>query len=280
MAWRLLGGVAPSALSGARREAHWAAQLLSAAGETFVPHVPDTSHTAMSFDARRGALVGRELPGGACRVALRPSDLTLLLLARRGAVAELALAGRTLAEAERWTSEAVKAHTRGALDRRLIRPDYALDPHPLGRGGRFEQDPGLPELARWFANAAAELRRLARESPEAGEVLCWPHHFDIASLFDLEKDARGESLRSIGVGLSPGDDLVPEPYWYVNHDPVTARSELPELAAGGWLREGDWVGAVLRGSELVAAGGAAAQQARLRRFLGSAIPASRGLALG
>lgn len=280
MDWQRLGGVAPDRLCGARIQAHWAAQVLSAAGETFLAHVPDTSHTAMSWHADLAALALREIPGPApCRLALRVSDLTLLLLVPGGAaVSELALAKRTLRDAYGWASAAVKAHTRGARDAALTHPGYELDPHPLAARGRFERDAGLPELALWYANAALALARFERETPGAGEVLCWPHHFDIASLVVLETDGDGDALRTVGVGLSPGDDSIAEPYWYVNHGPATERTELPPLSAGAWFTDG-WIGAVLRGGALCAAGDARAQEARLEAFLASAVAASRALAL-
>lgn len=274
--WQLLGAFPPARFAAAREQAHWAVQVLSAAGETFAPHVSDTSHTAMHWDAALAALVGRPL--GGARLALRPADLALLAIGQGSRPeAGWALAGRTLAEALAWAARVLAREGRG--ERALVRPDYELPPHPIATGGRFERAPGLDELARWYANADAELRRLAGGTPGAGEVLCWPHHFDIASLVTLEADAAGEALRSVGVGLSPGDELVPEPYWYVNHDPQGEGEELPALAAGEWLRDGAWTGAVLRGGELVAAGGAASQQRRLAAFLASAVPASRALAL-
>src|SRR5262245_6551741 len=207
MDWQKLGGVAPANLIAAREQAHWAAQVLSAAGETFLAHEPDTSHTAMTWEPRRAALVGRAIPGPApARIALRIADLTLHVLDRRSrSVAELALPGRSLAEVYRWTSAAVKSHSRGALDRPLRHPGYELDPHALAEGGRFRLEAGLPELARWFANAAGALARFQRGTTGAGEVLCWPHHFDIAALVVLETDGDGDAVRSVGVGLSPGD---------------------------------------------------------------------------
>ena len=66
----------------------------------------------------------------------------------------------------------------------------------------------------------------------------------------METASTGDALRTVGVGLSPGDEFVAEPYWYVNHGPETERAELPPLAAGEWFREG-WTGAVLRGSALM-----------------------------
>jgi hypothetical protein len=234
MPWQQLGEIAPTALVAARQHAHFAAQVISAAGETFLPHEPDTSHTAMVWDPLHAALAGRELPGAGCRVALRVGDLSLLLLTGDGAIAaHTPLAGLTLPEAYRWTSDAVKSRSRGALARDLVHPGYELEAHPLAGGARFEIDPGLPELSRWFANADHELRRVTSETPGAGEILCWPHHFDIATLVVLERDAAGDPLRTLGAGLSPGDEFASEPYWYVNHGPETERTDLPALAAGG-----------------------------------------------
>ena len=64
----------------------------------------------------------------------------------------------------------------------------------------------------------------------------------------------------------------------MNHWPATARRALPPLAAGEWITQG-WVGAALRGSEIVAAGDASDQEGLLRAFLASALDESRALAL-
>jgi hypothetical protein len=280
MGWERMGQLAPRALRSAREQAHWAAQVIAAAGETFCAHEADTSHTSMAWDPALAGLVGRALPAApACRVGLRLRDLSLCLLTPDGAApAELALAGRTLPEAYRWASEAIRSTTRGALERSLVHPGFELPEHTLARGGRFATDPGLAELARWYANADALLRRLAEQIPGAGPVRCWPHHFDIASLIEIEPARDGRTARSAGAGLSPGDGSIDEPYLYVNHFPVTARRELPQLAAGEWFRAG-WLGAVLRGSRIVAAGDAAAQEGASRAFLTSAVETSRALAL-
>jgi hypothetical protein len=274
--WRELGAMDPAALAGARAQTHWAAQVISAAGETFLAHLPDTSHTAMAWDAGLGALAGAAIPGPeACRVAVRVRDLALLLVDADGKVsAETSLAGTTLAEAYAWASWAVAGHRRGRLARPLVHPDYELPPHALGRGGRFAVDAAAQaELARWFADADAELRRFAARTPGAGPVLCWPHHFDIATLVVVEADAAGQATKTIGVGLSPGDEFVAEPYWYVNHGPEAEHEKLPPVAAGEWFTDG-WTGAILRGGELVGAGRARAQRAKLRAFLRSAVAAS------
>jgi hypothetical protein len=217
----------------------------------------------------QAALAGAELAGRfPCRLALRVADLTLLLLGSRAAPhAALALPGRTPAEAKRWIEQAIGTHTHGEHAKPLVHPGFEIP----GRVERFpEPDAALAELGLWYANAAAELGVLASRTSGAGPVLCWPHHFDVATLIGLGAG------KTIGVGLSPGDGDIPEPYVYVNHHPPSALRPLPPLDAGTWHTAG-WLGALLRGSEIVALGDASAQQGLWRRFVASAASTSRRL---
>src|SRR5262247_1702240 len=108
MGWEPLGQVAPRELRGAREQAHWAAQVIAAVGETFCPHEPDTSHTSMTWDPTRLELVGGALPSEKeIRIALRIQDFQLCLLGTGlsrllggpASNSEIDLHGRSLAEA-------------------------------------------------------------------------------------------------------------------------------------------------------------------------------------
>ncbi len=265
-----LGAIAATQLGSAREQAHWAVQVIAAFGETFAPRAPDTSHQALRWLEGHRALGGVELAGRyPCRLALRVADLTLQLVDRQGAPhAELGLAGRTLAEAYAFAGDAVAAHTRGEYRARLRPPGFELPKHALADGARFERDAGLPELARWFEAADLLLGEHVARARRGSAVTCWPHHFDVASLIELRAGA------SVGFGMTPGDTETPEPYWYVNHTPRSAKAMLPPLAVGVWVNT-TWTGAVLRGSEVVAAGDAHAQRALVERFLASAIEANQ-----
>jgi hypothetical protein len=268
--WQRLGALAPAALGPAREALHHAVQIVAAAGETFIAHEDDTSHTALVWMEGQAALAGREIPGRwPCRLAVRVHDLTLLLVDRQGAPhAALALEARTPAEASVWAAEALRNHSHGEHGHALVHPGFEIP----GRVARFAApDEALAELARWYANADLELGAFARRTLGAGPVLCWPHHFDIASLVSLTPP------RTVGVGLSPGDAEIPEPYLYVTHYPPSTGAALPPLDAGGWHTKA-WLGAVLRGSELVAAGDARAQPSLWRRFVSGAVDASKKLA--
>src|SRR5262249_44003157 len=159
------------------------------------------------------------------------------------------------------------------------------------RGARFDADAAaLAELERWFANAFVLVTELAaaglppggsppdpmtRGRTDAIPVACWPHHFDVGSIFLLDRkdDASGDPRgRQIGFGVSPGDHFYEEPYLYVTPYPIPAKVSLPPLAVGGaWHRAG-FTGAVLTGTTIAAAG--AKQHHLARRFFDSAIAAA------
>jgi hypothetical protein len=117
------------------------------------------------------------------------------------------------------------------------------------------------------------LQALVASTKGAEPVRCWPHHFDLATLIVLDACVDREHSRSVGTGLSPGDETFDEPYWYTNAYPSDASATLRALAGGGfWNREG-FFGAVLRGSDLVRDAGADQQYDRASDYLESAVNA-------
>jgi hypothetical protein len=232
----------------ARLLAHWAAQVVAAAGATLVPAARDDSHTSLEWIEPARALAGVPLGISGVRAALRPADLTLLVLdAAHGELETLNLGGRTLQSGLEWLSSAA-ARATGTVAAPLTRPMYALPDHAVGAGVPFpDGDPAaLAKLAACFSVADRLLRGLAATLPSASPVRCWPHHFDIATLAALDPpETPSERARTIGVGLSPGDASYPGPYWYVTPWPYPVVDTPPPLAANGaWHRAG-WFGAVL-----------------------------------
>lgn len=252
---------------------HHAVQLVGAVGRCLVPPAPDDGHTSLEWLASARCLAGQAVPGKRpWRAALHLEDLTLAILARSGITAEVALAGLTRLEAFGWLLH-VAEDLGAAVERLTLDAPYEIAEHAVGSGAPFPAagGPAPEELARWYADADALLRATTRAWPGAAPVRVWPHHFDVGSVLPLSS-ARGEHDPSIGIGLSPGDEGIAEPYLYVTPWPPPAAGEsLPDLPAGGrWHREG-WTGALLTGSEVVAAGGGEAQAACASGFLAGAI---------
>jgi hypothetical protein len=268
--WTRLG-VAPSgALADARGQAHWAAQAVSAVGSTLATPRDDYSHTALCFE--HGVLWSELID--AHRVGVRVADLTVVVASSDGSTPDgFNLVGRTLEE----TTREIRLHlTRrsGHGIRALKRPEHELPAHPVGRGASFEGAPtvGLDELAAWFDNAAAVLAPVGAREDGSG-LRCWPHHFDLATLLTVNADP----LKTIGVGMSPGDGSYADPYFYVTPWPYPARAGEDTLPGGGrWHTEG-WTGAVLTSDAIRVQSDPQAQRAATEAFLTAAIDAATDL---
>ena len=277
-AWESLGTLSPRELVPARLLLHHAAQLVAAVGRSLVPARPDDGHTSLEWTPSPRGLASQEVAGTRPWRALLclEEPAALVALVGRAEVDRLALEGRTRREAFQWLDE--RARSLGAPASRLsLEAPYVLPAHPYGAADRFTS-PGrgaVAELARWLADGDAVLRSVAAGWPRSAPVRVWPHHFDVGSVLPFGGGPT-EDAPSVGIGLSPGDERIPEPYFYVTPWPTPSPSEeLPTLPSGGrWHREG-WTGAILSGSDVVAKGDGAAQAAAAKTFLTGAVQVLR-----
>jgi hypothetical protein len=279
--WRRLGRVDPHSLVEPRLLLHHAAQLVAAVGRSLLPARSDDGQTALEWSEEVQALVGEQAPGERpWRAALRPADLTLLALDVPPESAEaFLLAGRNLTDAFVWLRERVRERG-GDASRLSLDVPYDVPPHAVGRGAAFPPTPlpGFAELARCFADADRLFRSYVEGRPDASAVRCWPHDFDLGGLLTLAPSQNGRSA-TVGFGLSPGDDGVAEPYFYVNlwPRPETLSPSLPPLPAGARWNLESWLGAMLPLSALVETREEGQQEARTREFLTLGVGASRAL---
>src|ERR1041384_748251 len=173
MAPHRLGKLLPTELRDARIQLHWAAQVLSAAADGWLPPRPDDSHTNMAWLAEPGALLGNAMPSG-LRLTLALHDFELRALHDDSQVAALALNGRTLAEAMHWADAQIAA-MEGGPSRGIRARDYDMPAHPVrDAGAPFSPEPmALAELAGWFAYADLVLREVAARERLAVPVRIW-----------------------------------------------------------------------------------------------------------
>ncbi len=275
--WNAVGFVDPRWLVQERLQLHWSLQVPASVGETLAAHEPDYAHLAFDALQEQGVLrlVSQPTASG-YRAALRLADMTVELLDPAGAfIDRLHLHGRTLDEALRWLQERLAA--LAGSEALLAAPGHAMPAHPIGSGGAFVygEITRFEALERWFANADWLLRRTRAALGADAPVRTWPHHFDMAFSLVLDPDASADNARRIGVGMSPGDEAYPQPYFYVTHWPAVA-GVLPPLPAGHWHTEG-WTGAVLTGESLAVHTSAAAQADAAIRFMDAAVEANMRL---
>ncbi len=273
--WNAVGAIAPTQLTDARLEAHHAAQWLARAARAYCAPVSDDSHTSLTWDSAACALITQSILTD-LKLGVRLHDLTLLIQTGKDQK-EFTLVGRSDSDTGDWLKTTLSEHE---LDpKRLDAPGpYALPRHALNDGKPY----GLPnnqafeELARYYSNAAVLLETVRHTQSNSSPVRCWPHHFDIATLISLDPDG-GEAARSIGVGLSPGDDTYSEPYFYISPWPYPTTSNLPDLTAPAfWHREG-YTAAILSSKDVVRVKDPAQQSDLVASVLRNAIKIVRKL---
>lgn len=276
--WRLLAEAEEASLADTRLTLHHAVQLLASFGQALVEPRTDDSHRSMTWDAGLEAFRGEATADG-LYASLGVPDFTLALWRDGRRLALLDLTGRSSTEAKAWLEYQVT--DAGATPAALAWPEYDLPKRPGDRNSALAPDAGvLAALAAWYGNAATVLEAVTRAVPEASDVRCWPHHFDLATLLTFPNAGPGGEARYVGLGLSPGDASLDIPYYYVNGWPAPAPADLRPLAGpGSWHTQG-WVGAVLTAREVTAIGDPAAQRAMVEGFLADATSAMRSAVVG
>jgi hypothetical protein len=254
--WAALGRVPPQGLVGARILAHHALQWPARTARANLKTVPDDSHSSLSWHAELAALVTQPIrtPAGDVCVGLRLAGLALLVV-RNGAILDvLQLNGKPEQVAGIWID--AKLQALGLRPASGLKLPYAVPDHPVAHGARYDlymQERELGELGRWFAGSAAVLEdaraRLADVRPGTTPVRCWPHHFDIATVVNFDPGAT-ENARSIGIGVSPGDEYYAQPYAYVSPSPRFDTRLADPPKPGRWHTEG-FFGAVATGDALL-----------------------------
>lgn len=231
----------------------------------------DHRHLATTYLHGPRALVGCRIRGDRdFHVGLRLASPALLVLDEKFAVLQqFELIGRTIFEGRTWLLETTEKLT-GETARNEPLLEARLDAHPLMEGQPFGRgcEEGFVEVDRAYSNADSVLRRVLADIAPGTPVRCWPHHFDIAALVEIDGD--GDEQCTVGLGMAPADDRLDRAYFYGSPWPGPAKSsELPALAHGAWLTDGPLL-ASLPVYAVAAAGPGAKQAVVAEEFLRSA----------
>jgi hypothetical protein len=244
----------------ARKQAHTAAQLLATAAQTHLERRPDRSESALTW--KGGNLVSQAINGVTLHL-----DPALLVIGIRGPKGDFQLELQGISVLRALEGLTIALHKHGVAPKPWDIPDWDLPMGPLRKQGNFAVQPEGVALGQAYQAAAKLLARVVK-SPKAGTVLCWPHHFDLACLLTVGTDDEGNLSQSVGVGMSPGDDGIPQPYLYVTPWPAPEGWTPEPLTLGDWNES--WVGAVLHARDWPGDTGA-------RDFVEEAVAVCRGV---
>ena len=217
-----LFAVPPAELVGVRQLSHAAIQWPSRAARANLAAKADDSHSNLGWDEGSFGLLSHPLDDvQRLQLGFSFRSLALLWLDSGAVKHSLPLQDSDEALARDWCDQHLAAAGLQGTDRAQM--PYEL---PAVDYGAFDGSSAeLETLGAWFSRAQAALEGLVSSFGGKAiippQVRCWPHHFDLATLFVLE-EGDPETARSVGIGLSPGDGSYAEPYFYCTPWPAPA----------------------------------------------------------
>lgn len=227
-------------LNKAQQELHNALQFVALSGKYLLTTKADDSNTNAGWDEARNAFVGRRI-GNKLHVAVYAAAFQLQVLDKDSEVLyHLSLDNKTVFECFLWLKEIFRQEGISTRDLEL-NLHYEL-PEKFTKDRRFKMPSFelLKELSFHRTNSDRLLKAIQGQVENASEIRTWPHHFDHAMIIPMETGPKGSLLRSCGIGYAVNDDIVDEPYLYINRwakqDEVTFRNK-PVLKMGEWYSE-------------------------------------------
>lgn len=253
----------------ARLLAHHGAQWLARFARSYLPPVPDDSHTALTWDEKQKAFLSAVGSGGG--FGFDVETLTVFAAAPGGGRGPgLALAGKTDFQAEGEFKNILKGAGFDPEKLKVALP-YEIPPHAIAAGAAYNAAPvrgELKTLSALFDEASRLLSAVKARDPNASRVRTWPHHFDMATLMAIA----GKPHSSVNAGFSPGDDHYAEPYYYISPYPYPKPEALPKNPAFHWHTE-NFTAAIIPFAKWPKAG----REAFLAKGLADAVAGSKAL---
>lgn len=241
-------------LAPARLLCHLACQWPSKAARANLAAESDDSHSNLGWHGDHQALVSHFLdPERHLQLGFGFSNQSLLWLVNDTVQDSLSLHSATETSAKDWVDSRLESA-------KLQTTEHAVMPYDLNIEARYSEfatlGAGAAVLGEWYDYGLQGMQALVEQHRPVcvvpPSVRCWPHHFDLGALFVLEA-GDPETARSIGVGLSPGDESFHEPYFYCSPYPAPDVEALrPPVAPVFWNSHG-FVSLILRSSDLDAA---------------------------
>jgi hypothetical protein len=219
--WPTFSEIEDGKLTAARRQAHNAVHWLVRFAHSYIEPEDGNGHAQLVWNPRDSVIQTKpflddysvELRVGPLEMQFREGD--------KPVPHTLGFEERTPAHVEAWVL--VELLHRG-IDRSRYSKDLPYTPNDLMWGDHedFEPEAFKTELCvidQSFRAGAAVLQAL-RRSEDSGvaadaPLSCWPEPFQIGYEISLPQGSGAKNLR---IGISPGDGVRPEPYFFVGTD--------------------------------------------------------------
>ena len=226
------------------------AQVIGKVRRAMTPPHKHWFHVSLRVSAT--GLTTTAIPAAAktCELTLDLTAHRLVINTSRGEQCQLPLRGQSAA--------AFCKETLVALAQFDIHPDIDKSPFSDTTPGAYDREAverywqALSQIDAIFKQFRGELRQ------ETSPVQLWPHHIDLAMLWFSGRLVPGQDLadeesadEQMNFGFTPGDEGIPDPYFYITAYPLPDDlTDTPLPADAEWHSEG-FTGAVMMYEALV-----------------------------
>lgn len=226
---------------------HHYARALSVIRRALAPRQKHWYHASLRVNSTGLTTTPMPLNGVAVELALDLTSHRAQLTTSRGEQWSIRLRGQPLSQ---FWSELNAAFAAFNLPLNIPKPDYPDAPAAYDAPRIENYWRALAQMDLLLKQFQSELRSELRE--ETSPVQFWSHHFDLAMMWFSgrlvpEQDPKNEEYadEQMNFGFSPGDDGIPEPYFYVTAYPLPDKFVGSPLPTGAYWHTQGWNGAVL-----------------------------------
>jgi hypothetical protein len=250
--WQQLNIEDFEALKVVKDQFHLGVQNVAAVGRKFLEANKGDENATLVWIPEYGRIAGKWIDGNIrFRSSIGFNDFAVHLVDENvRSISSFELQGKSHGQVMVWLEEQIALFGLDTSQLVLNLP-YEL-PEYLGVVGKpfsIEDMSLAQELGKYFHNGQL-IAEEVKEAFNSAEVRCWPHHFDVSTQITVNNTGNPDTSSYVNVGLSPGDEEFPEPYFFASPWPYPPVEELPKLTHGKWVDE-NWVGAVLPAPEIL-----------------------------
>ena len=245
--WKKLSKDKSNQLADIRSQLHKSTQLVALAARGQLPESKEDKYASLIWNTEKKLLVSQFFGDQKnIQTAIDFSSFSLVVLVEEIIYQSFDLNNKTIDEALNWLKGVLQKLLIDTSSLSLKLPYKFLEDVLPGDQLHIENTDISSELTIWFDNTFNVLNSFKQNKSKTPDIWIWPHHFDIAMLWELPEG------KSIGMGLSPGDKYIANPYYYISPYPYPNKKDLHEIKpiVGNWHTE-DWTGLVLNSSEVL-----------------------------
>ena len=222
-------------------EIHKIIQYLGAAANSFLAHKRDDSHTSLVSLTDCGCIATQFLNTDRHQLAFNYEAFALEWWDFSGEKIRYPLHQKTHKEVVAWISQKARENDISKPFNPLMHYELPYETITDDYVYLMDNPQRLKELMHYRILAHIALENTLESHKPHSAIRVWPHHFDIGSIYMLNK----HKGHTIGIGMAIPDELEDQFYFYVKgytHNQTIATDALEELEYGNWNAQ--WQGAI------------------------------------